>query len=177
MEKKLDREISDHTKSSTLIVRPLFYGSQGTFILFCILLAAILVFVVLGIINQYTNQQVIAEETDPISGVTLIHTSQDPEESAPKITILGINLLKNHGVAVEYQMAIISFLRDYFAEAASEISYIKDSFQQDPDNIFKFYITIVVDKSAVYKVTTETSKMDLPDPVVSIEKEDYIWGS
>lgn len=121
------------------------------------------------------------EEVDPVSGVTLLHINEDPEEPDHTLSLLGFQFLFDMGYTTYQYQITTTVLEQFFREnhpEYSRISYQKDSFHYEsaPDpnypnsEILIGVATLVSDDNTSY-----TLKLDASESILSVDL--YLYDS
>ena len=147
----LDKFLSSKTGKRVLII---------TF--FCILVS-LTIFIVIVFMPPPADG-FVTYETDPISGVVIRHSRQDPETllNPDAMLLLGFGVFGERGFTMQHQDIIVTTIRNFFTTnypSFERLSYRKNSFVYDDTAPTVSYFDLVSNTGETFRIKLNTQNL------------------
>ena len=111
-------------------------------------------------------QIIESNEVDPISGETIRHIDQEPEEPWDGVSLVGFKIFSDIGFTAQQQEIIFTAVQEFFTENypnMRRLSYKQNSISYDAANDDLVYCELVSDTNEVFRI-----KLDIQGSILRV---------
>jgi hypothetical protein len=130
-----------------------------------VVLVTLLVLVIGGVIiamvlsRPKPTPDIESEEFDPVSGQSIRHIDQEPQEAHDMVNVVGFIIFSRVGFTAQQQDAIFTTVQSFFTEkypSMQRISYQQNSISYDANNEDITWFEVVSDTGETFRIKIDT---------------------